>query len=136
MRRLTLFAATHRARDRGLRRQSDSEKSASDGGDRRDAEQLELRRRRRDLKLAADKSALKFDKSSLTAKAGKVTLVMANPSGIPHAVAVEGNGVDTKGSRRQGGTRRSARPQARQVRVLLPGRRPQGAGMEGTLTVK
>ena len=32
------------------------------------------------LKLAADKSALKFDKSSLTAKAGKVTLEMANPS--------------------------------------------------------
>ena len=49
------------------------------------------------LKLAADKSALKFDKTSLTAKAGKVTLVMSNPSQLPHAVAIKGNGVDVDG---------------------------------------
>src|SRR3954470_15971201 len=49
------------------------------------------------LKLAADKSALKFDKTSLTAKAGKVTLEMENPSQIAHAVAIKGNGVDVDG---------------------------------------
>jgi uncharacterized cupredoxin-like copper-binding protein len=51
-----------------------------------------------DLKLSADPSgALKFDKSSLTAKAGTVTITMDNPSSLPHAVAVEGNGVDKDG---------------------------------------
>ena len=46
------------------------------------------------LTLAADKSALKFDKSTLEAKAGKVTITMDNPSDVPHAVEVEGNGVE------------------------------------------
>src|SRR3954467_11773660 len=46
------------------------------------------------VKLSADPSALKFDTTSLNAKAGTVTLKMANPSGLPHAVAVEGHGVD------------------------------------------
>ena len=47
------------------------------------------------LKLSADPSgALKFDKTSLTAKAGKVTIVLDNPSSVPHAVEIEGNGVE------------------------------------------
>jgi plastocyanin len=47
------------------------------------------------LKLSADPSgALKFDKSSLTAKAGKVTITLDNPSSIPHAVEIEGHGVE------------------------------------------
>src|SRR5689334_4125826 len=50
------------------------------------------------LKLSADPSgALKFDKSSLSAKAGNVTITMANPSDVPHGVAVDGNGVDKDG---------------------------------------
>ena len=50
------------------------------------------------LKISADPSgALKFDKSSLTAKAGKVTIVMDNPSSLPHAVEIEGNGVEEEG---------------------------------------
>ena len=45
--------------------------------------------------IRADPSgALKFDKSSLTARAGKVTIVMDNPSDLPHAVGIEGNGVE------------------------------------------
>src|SRR5256714_14959524 len=49
------------------------------------------------LKLSADPSGqLKFDTSSLSAKAGKVTIQMDNPSPVSHAVAVEGNGVDKK----------------------------------------
>src|SRR3954468_18462722 len=51
------------------------------------------------LKVAADPSgALKFDKSSLSAKSGNVTITMDNPSPVPHGVAVEGNGVDKDGS--------------------------------------
>ena len=52
-----------------------------------------------ELKLSADPGGqLKFDKSSLEAKAGDVTLVMDNPSSVPHAVAVEGNGIDKDGN--------------------------------------
>ena len=38
--------------------------------------------------------SLKFDQATLTAKAGKVTFTFANPSQVPHAFEVEGNGVE------------------------------------------
>ena len=51
------------------------------------------------LKIAADPSgALKFDKTSLSAKAGNVTIVMTNTSSLPHAVAMEGGGIEKKGA--------------------------------------
>jgi uncharacterized cupredoxin-like copper-binding protein len=52
------------------------------------------------LKLTANPGgALKFNTSSLSAKSGKVTLQMSNPSssGTMHGIAVEGNGVDQDG---------------------------------------
>src|SRR5215212_8211721 len=48
------------------------------------------------LTLSADKSQLKFDKKTLTAKAGKVTITMNNPSPLQHNVALKG-GVDEQG---------------------------------------
>src|SRR4051812_43590536 len=36
------------------------------------------------LSLHADQNQLKFDKSALSAKPGKVTIVMKNPSALPH----------------------------------------------------
>jgi plastocyanin len=90
------------------------------------------------LKLAADKSALKFDKTSLTAKAGKVTLEMANPSQIPHAVAIEGNGVDVDGKTIGNGETSTAsadlKPGTYTFYCPVPGH--EAAGMKGTLTVK
>ena len=53
------------------------------------------------LSLSADGGgAIKFDKSTLNAKAGKVTITMNNPSssGVMHGIAVEGKGVDKDGS--------------------------------------
>jgi plastocyanin len=44
-------------------------------------------------KLSADKSKLKFNKSTIRAKAGKVTLKMSNPSPLPHNVGVQGKGT-------------------------------------------
>ena len=47
------------------------------------------------LKLSADPGgALRFTKSRLTAKAGKIKLVLANPSssGMPHGIAIQGHG--------------------------------------------
>jgi plastocyanin len=49
------------------------------------------------LALAADPGgALKFDKTELTAKAGKVVVDLDNQSSTPHAVEIEGNGVEAK----------------------------------------
>ena len=89
------------------------------------------------LKLAADKSALKFDKSSLTAKAGKVTLEMSNPSEVPHAVAIKGNGVDVDGKTIGNGETSTAsadlKPGTYTFYCPVPGH--EAAGMKGTLTV-
>jgi plastocyanin len=47
------------------------------------------------LKIAADPSgAKKFTKSKLTAKAGDVTIKFSNQAQIPHAVEIEGNGLE------------------------------------------
>jgi plastocyanin len=89
------------------------------------------------LQLAADKSALKFDKTSLTAKAGKVTLSMANPSQIPHAIAIKGNGVDVDGKTIGNGETSTAstnlKPGTYTFYCPVPGH--EAAGMKGTLTV-
>ena len=37
-----------------------------------------------------------FDKTSLSTKPGKVTVVMDNPSDVPHAIEVEGQGDTSK----------------------------------------
>jgi plastocyanin len=90
------------------------------------------------LKLAADKSALKFDKSTLDAKAGKVTITMDNPSDIPHAVAIEGDGVDVDGKTVGKGEKSVAsadlKPGTYEFYCPVPGHKE--AGMEGKLTVK
>jgi plastocyanin len=90
------------------------------------------------LKLSADPSALKFDKTKLTAKAGKVTLTMDNPSGIPHAVAIEGNGVDVDGKTVQKGgvSTASADLKPGSYEFYCPVDGHKAAGMKGTLTVK
>jgi plastocyanin len=90
------------------------------------------------LRLSADTSKLAFDKTSLSAKAGKVTLVMSNPSGIPHAVAVEGKGVDKDGKTVQkGGTSKvSATLKPGTYEFYCPVDGHKAAGMKGTLVVK
>jgi plastocyanin len=90
------------------------------------------------LSLAADKSQLKFDKSALSAPAGKVTIVMKNPSSLPHDVAIEGNGVDAKGKVvNQGGTSTvAATLKAGTYTFYCSVDAHRQAGMEGTLTVK
>ena len=51
------------------------------------------------IHLSADPGgALRFTRSTLTAKAGKVTLIMKNPSsaGMDHGIAIEGNGAPAR----------------------------------------
>jgi plastocyanin len=91
--------------------------------------------------LAADPTgALKFDKKTLTAPAGTVTVVMDNPSssGVPHGIAVEGNGVDQDGKTVQPGGKSTdtltLKPGTYTFYCPVPGHK--AAGMVGTLVVK
>jgi uncharacterized cupredoxin-like copper-binding protein len=62
---------------------------------------------------------------------------MDNPSGIPHAIAVEGNGVDKDGNTVQkGGTSTvTADLKAGTYTFYCPVDGHRAAGMKGTLTV-
>jgi uncharacterized cupredoxin-like copper-binding protein len=91
------------------------------------------------LTVSADKSGkLKFDKSKLTATHGKVTLTMKNPSGLPHAIAVEGKGVDKKGKTVQkGGTSKvTVTLKKGTYDFYCPVDGHKAGGMQGKLTVK
>lgn len=92
------------------------------------------------LKLSADPNGkLAFVEKKLTAKAGKVTLDMTNPSsaGIPHGIAVEGNGVDKDGKTAQPGSDStvSASLKPGKYTFYCPVDGHKAAGMKGTLTV-
>jgi plastocyanin len=90
------------------------------------------------LKISADPGGqLKFDKSSLTAKAGKVTIVMDNPSDLPHAVEIEGDGVEVAGEvvMKGGVSKATADVKAGEYEFYCPVGNHKDAGMEGTLTV-
>jgi plastocyanin len=90
------------------------------------------------LNISADPGgALKFDKSSLTAKAGKVTIVMDNPSSLPHAVEIEGNGVEEEGDtvEKGGVSKATATVKAGNYEYYCPVDGHKAAGMEGKLTV-
>lgn len=90
------------------------------------------------LALAAPADgSLKFDKTELKAKAGKVTINFDNPSSVPHAVEVEGNGIEEKG------TDTITKSKASVTLDLKPGSyefycpvgNHRSAGMEGKITV-
>jgi plastocyanin len=91
------------------------------------------------VKVSADPSgALKFDKSSLTAKAGKVTIAMTNPSSVTHGIGVNGNGVDKDGPTVGMGSTSTVtvtlKPGKYTFYCPVPGHK--AGGMKGTLTVK
>jgi plastocyanin len=91
------------------------------------------------LTIAADSGGqLKFDKSSLSAKAGTVTITMDNPSPVAHAIAVEGNGVDKHGQTVNMGGKStvSVKLKAGKYMFYCPVDGHKKAGMEGPLTVK
>ena len=90
------------------------------------------------LALAApEDGSLKFDKTELDGKAGTVTINFDNPSTTPHAVEIEGNGVeeasDTVTSSK---TSVTADLKAGTYTFYCPVGNHRAEGMEGTLTVK
>jgi plastocyanin len=91
------------------------------------------------LSAAADGS-LAFNTTLLSAKAGTVALVMANPSGsgIEHAIALSGNGVDASGKVVGPGDTSTvtAKLKPGTYTFLCPVPGHEAAGMKGTLTVR
>jgi plastocyanin len=88
------------------------------------------------LKVDADPSgALKFTKSTLSAKAGQVTIKMDNPSPVDHAIGVKGNGVG-KTVGKGGVSTVTANLKAGKYEFYCPVDAHEQAGMKGTLTVK
>jgi plastocyanin len=90
------------------------------------------------LKLEASASALAYDTTNLSAKAGNVTIDFKNPSPIPHNVVIEQNGKELAGFEpiAEGEESESAelKPGTYTFYCSVPGHRQ--SGMEGTLTVK
>jgi uncharacterized cupredoxin-like copper-binding protein len=89
------------------------------------------------LQLAADPGgALSFDKTSLDAPAGSVTIELTNDSSVAHNVEVEGNGVEEKSDTITGATTSltvDLEPGTYEFYCAVPGHKE--AGMEGTLNV-
>ena len=89
------------------------------------------------VKLAADPGgALKFDKAELTAKAGPVTLSMDNPSDVPHAVQIDGEGEPGETVTKDGVSEATADLKAGTYTYYCPVGSHRDAGMEGELTVQ
>ena len=89
------------------------------------------------VNLRSSKTKLAFNHKTLTAKHVKVTLVMANPSSISHAIAVEGHGIDKDGKTvGKGGTSRvTVRLKKGTYTFYCPVDGPKAAGMKGKLVV-
>ncbi len=90
------------------------------------------------LRLHVVGNTLAFDKKTLVARPGRVTLTAANSSPIPHNIAIRGNGVKLEGAVvTNGGTSTVSavlKPGVYTFYCAVPGH--EAAGMRGTLTVK
>jgi len=88
---------------------------------------------------ATESGGLGFSKRTLTARAGTVTIRLSNGSedSFPHAIAIEGNGVDKDGQTVQpGGTSTvTVRLKPGRYTFYCPVDGHEDAGMKGTLTV-
>jgi len=90
------------------------------------------------LQLSADPSAIAYDTTSLTAKAGEVTIDFSNPAPLEHDVAIVKDGEEIAASElvTEADTSVSTElePGSYTFLCTVPGHAE--AGMEGTLTVK
>ncbi len=87
---------------------------------------------------ANPRGELTFEKDALEAPAGKVTITMNNPSDLPHAIEIEGNGVEEEGETVEKGGKSvvtaELKPGEYEFYCPVPGH--EEGGMKGTLTVK
>jgi plastocyanin len=89
------------------------------------------------LTLAADPGGdLAFGQTSLEAAAGTVTITFTNESGVPHNVAIEGNGVDEVSETiMEGSTELTVDLEPGEYTFYCGVGGHRAGGMEGTLTV-
>jgi plastocyanin len=89
------------------------------------------------LSLAADPGgALKYEQTALEAKPGQVTINFTNDSSTPHAVEIEGNGVEAKSDVvTKGKSSVTADLKAGTYEFYCPVGQHRAAGMAGKLTV-
>jgi len=90
------------------------------------------------LTLTADPGgAISWDPGELSAPAGSVTVKLVNESDVPHAVEVEGNGVEEESETVTGGeTEVTADLEPGTYTYYCPVGQHRQNGMEGTLTVE
>jgi uncharacterized cupredoxin-like copper-binding protein len=88
---------------------------------------------------ATETGGLGFSQRTLTARSGEVTITLDNGSGnaLPHAIAIEGNGVDKDGATVQPGDRSTVTVRLKPGRYTFycPVDGHEDQGMKGTLTV-
>jgi plastocyanin len=91
------------------------------------------------LQLAADPSAIAYDKTELSSKPGKVTIDFTNPAALEHDVAIEGEGGEELAASEviaegKASVSTELAPGTYTFFCTVPGHRE--AGMEGSLSVK
>lgn len=91
------------------------------------------------LRISASSSgALKYNKSSLRARHGRITIRMSNPSPLQHAVSIRGRGIRTRNGNivgRGGTSRVTATLKKGTYTFFCPVGAHAAAGMKGTLRV-
>ncbi len=87
---------------------------------------------------AAGDESLRFDRSTVHTTSGRVSIEMANPSAIPHAIGIRGHGIDAAGqSVSQDGTSRvGADLEPGTYQLFCPVAGHEQAGMTATLVVR
>jgi plastocyanin len=90
------------------------------------------------LTLTADPGgSISWEPGELSAPAGSVTITLVNESSVPHAVEVEGNGVEEESETVTGGeTELTVDLEAGEYTFYCPVGQHRQNGMEGTLTVE
>ena len=89
---------------------------------------------------AVESGGLSFSRRTLAAEAGSVTVTLDNPSAnqLPHAIEIEGDGVEEESETIDPGARTSVTVDLRPGSYVFycPVGDHRAAGMEGTLTVR
>ncbi len=87
-------------------------------------------------KLSADRSKLKFNVTTISVKAGRVTLSMSNPSSIQHAVGIKGKGKGRTVRRNGVSTYTATLRKGKTYTFYCPVGSHDSAGMRGKLIVR
>jgi plastocyanin len=90
------------------------------------------------LTLTADAGgAISWDPTDLTAPAGEVSIELVNESSVPHAIEVEGNGVEEESETVTGAnTTLTVELEPGEYELYCPVGNHRDQGMDGTLTVE